>query len=111
MWNRPLLFTPRAYVINGRPLQPRCAAAAVQVAEGLVGAVIGHGGKAIVEIQKMTGASVKISNKGVFAPGTHNRVITVKGPAGAVSRAVAHVRKCIDQEEDKRSRQEQMIRA
>jgi len=72
--------------------------------------VLGHGGKAIVEIQKMTGATIQISKKGVFAPGTKNRVVTVSGGRFAVDKAVYHVKQCIEQEEMKRSRQEQMFK-
>ena len=80
----------------------------LQVNENVVGAIIGPGGRAIVEIQKVTSANVQISKKGVFAPGTHNRVVTITGQASAVERAMYMVQQCIHQEENKRTRQEQM---
>lgn len=82
----------------------------LQVAENIVGAVIGPGGRAIVEIQKLTSATLQISKKGVFAPGTRNRIVTISGSSSAVERAVFMVQQCIQQEESKRSRQEQMLK-
>lgn len=82
----------------------------LQVAENIVGAVIGPGGRAIVEIQKLTSATLQISKKGIFAPGTRNRIVTISGTSSAVERAVFMVQQCIQQEESKRSRQEQMLK-
>ena len=42
----------------------------LQIGENIVGAVLGHGGRAIVEIQRMTSTTIQISKKGIFAPGT-----------------------------------------
>lgn len=82
----------------------------LQVAENVVGAVIGPGGRAIVEMQKLTSATLQISKKGAFAPGTRNRIVTISGTASAVERAVFMVQQCIQQEESKRSRQEQLLK-
>lgn len=82
----------------------------VQIGENIVGAVLGHGGRAIVEIQRMTSATIQISKKGVFAPGTRNRVATISGNPAAVERAIFMVNQCIQQEENKRIRQEQMMK-
>jgi len=80
----------------------------VQVSEAFVGAVLGHGGKAIVEIQRMTGATIQVSKKGVYAEGTRNRVVTITGVRSSVDRALHNIRECISQEEDKRVRQDRM---
>jgi len=82
----------------------------LQIGENIVGAVLGHGGRAIVEIQRMTSTTIQISKKGVFAPGTRNRIATISGPAAGVERAVLLVQQCIQQEETKRSRQEKMLK-
>jgi len=82
----------------------------LQIGENIVGAVLGHGGRAIVEIQRMTSTTIQISKKGVFAPGTRNRIATIAGPAAGVERAVLLVQQCIQQEETKRSRQEKMLK-
>jgi len=81
----------------------------LQIGENIVGAVLGHGGRAIVEIQRMTSTTIQISKKGVFAPGTRNRIATISGPTGGVERAMMLVQQCIQQEENKRSRQEKML--
>jgi len=82
----------------------------LQIGENIVGAVLGHGGRAIVEIQRMTSTTIQISKKGVFAPGTRNRIATIAGPSAGVDRAVMLVQQCIQQEETKRSRQEKMLK-
>jgi len=82
----------------------------VQIGENIVGAVLGHGGRAIVEIQRMTGTSIQISKKGVFAPGTKNRTATITGNQTAVERAIFMVNQCIQQEESKRVRQDHMMK-
>jgi RNA-binding protein Nova len=82
----------------------------VQIGENIVGAVLGHGGRAIVEIQRMTSATIQISKKGVFAPGTRNRIATISGNPAAVERAIFMVNQCVQQEENKRVRQEHMMK-
>ena len=82
----------------------------LQIGENIVGAVLGHGGRAIVEIQRITSTSIQISKKGVFAPGTRNRIATISGPPAGVERAILLVQQCIQQEETKRSRQEKMLK-
>jgi len=82
----------------------------LQIGENIVGAVLGHGGRAIVEIQRITSTTIQISKKGVFAPGTRNRIATISGPLSGVERAILLVQQCIQQEETKRSRQEKMLK-
>merc|ERR1719367_1601142 len=52
-----------------------------------VGAVLGPSGRHIVEIQQYSGASVQISKKGVYAPGTRNRLVTIKGTQRGIESA------------------------
>ena len=82
----------------------------LQISENIVGAVLGHGGRAIVEIQRMTNTTIQISKKGVFAPGTRDRIATITGLPAGVQRAMLLVQQCIQQEETKRSRQEKMLK-
>ena len=82
----------------------------LEIGENIVGAVLGHGGRAIVEIQRMTNTTIQISKKGVFAPGTRNRIATITGLPARVERAVVLVQQCIQQEESKRNRQEKMLK-
>lgn len=81
----------------------------LQVGENIVGAILGQGGRGIVEIQKQTLTTIHISKKGVFAPGTHNRIVTIKGSADAVEKAMFKIKQCIEYEENKR-KHEQMLK-
>ena len=45
--------------------------------------MVGKGGKTIHDIQYKSGATVTISGKGEYLPGTTNRVITIVGPTQA----------------------------
>merc|ERR1719209_1291191 len=51
----------------------------IEVEEKLVGAVLGSGGRTLVEIQQYSGTRIQISRKGEYAPGTRNRTATIKG--------------------------------
>ena len=77
----------------------------LEVGEHIVGAILGPGGKGIVELQKYSGANIQISKKGVYAPGTRNRIVTVSGNPNAVQRAQYLIQQRITQEETKRARQ------
>ncbi|XP_075042246.1 RNA-binding protein Nova-2-like isoform X2 [Mixophyes fleayi] len=57
------------------------------VPETLVGAILGKGGKTLVEYQELTGARIQISKKGEFVPGTRSRKVTITGPPGATQAA------------------------
>lgn len=77
----------------------------LQINENLIGAVLGQGGRNIVEIQKFTSTNISISKKGVFAPGTKNRLVTIRGGSQAdIDKAVFMVQQYVLQEESKRSR-------
>ena len=77
----------------------------VDVGEHIVGAILGPGGRGIVELQKLTGANIQISKKGVYSPGTRNRIVTLNGSANAIQRAQYMIQQRIAQEEAKRARQ------
>ncbi|KAG8448473.1 hypothetical protein GDO86_015530 [Hymenochirus boettgeri] len=57
------------------------------VPETLVGAILGKGGKTLVEYQELTGARIQISKKGEFVPGTRSRKVTITGPPAATQAA------------------------
>ena len=42
----------------------------MEVQENVIGAVIGPGGRSIVELQQFSGARIQVSKKGAFSPGT-----------------------------------------
>ncbi len=77
----------------------------LEVGEHIVGAILGPGGKGIVELQKYSGANIQISKKGVYASGTRNRIVTVTGNPSAVQRAQYLIQQRVTQEESKRARQ------
>ena len=81
----------------------------MEVGEHIVGAILGPGGRGIVELQKYTGANIQISKKGVYSPGTRNRIVTVTGTPSAVQRAKYLIQQRISQEESKRARQGQAM--
>jgi len=77
----------------------------MEVPENIVGAILGPGGKGIVEIQQYTGTNIQISKKGVYAPGTHNRIVCISGTVNNITRAQYMIQQRIQQEEYKRARQ------
>lgn len=79
----------------------------IEVSDNIIGAILGHGGKLLVELQRMSGANIQISKKGIFVPGTRNRIVTITGSQSAVSTARVLIDRQINEEESKRSSQQQ----
>ncbi|XP_017863686.1 PREDICTED: RNA-binding protein Nova-1 isoform X9 [Drosophila arizonae] len=77
----------------------------VEVPEVIIGAVLGPNGRSLVEIQHASGANVQISKKGIFAPGTRNRIVTITGQPSAIAKAQYLIEQKINEEETKRARQ------
>ncbi|XP_054092030.1 RNA-binding protein Pasilla isoform X4 [Zeugodacus cucurbitae] len=77
----------------------------VEIPEVIVGAILGPNGRSLVEIQHVSGANVQISKKGIFAPGTRNRIVTITGQPSAIARAQYLIEQKITDEETKRARQ------
>ncbi|CAL1286679.1 unnamed protein product [Larinioides sclopetarius] len=80
----------------------------IEVGENIVGAILGPGGKALVEIQRFSGANIQISKKGIFAPGTRNRIVTITGLPHNVSTAQYLIERQVGEEEAKRAQQNAM---
>lgn len=76
----------------------------VEVEERLVGAVLGPSGRHVEEIKQYSGADVQISKRGVYAPGTTNRLITIKGSQRAVKSALYLVQQKIQEKQEERAR-------
>lgn len=66
--------------------------------------ISGPGGRSLVEIQQMSGANIQISKKGIFAPGTRNRIVTITGNPSSITHAQFLIEERISQEEMKRAR-------
>ncbi|XP_075679761.1 RNA-binding protein Nova-1-like protein passilla [Dermatophagoides pteronyssinus] len=79
----------------------------LEVSDNIIGAILGHGGKLLVELQRSSGANIQISKKGIFAPGTRNRIVTISGSPNAVQSARVLIEHQINEEESKRSNQQQ----
>ncbi|KAI1295403.1 RNA-binding protein Nova-1 [Halotydeus destructor] len=77
----------------------------IEVGDNIVGAILGHGGKSLVEIQRISGANIQISKKGIYVPGTRNRIVTISGSSNAVGTAQYLIEQQIGEEEAKRARQ------
>uniref|UniRef100_A0A1B6ED52 K Homology domain-containing protein n=1 Tax=Clastoptera arizonana TaxID=38151 RepID=A0A1B6ED52_9HEMI len=77
----------------------------MEIAEVIVGAILGPGGRSLVEIQVLSGANIQISKKGTFAPGTRNRVVSISGLPNAIATAKFLIDQRISEEELKRNRQ------
>lgn len=77
----------------------------LEVAESIVGAILGPGGKGIVELQQFTQTNIQISKKGVYVPGTRNRIVTITGTPSNIGKAQYLIQQRIQQEELKRARQ------
>ncbi|XP_054720324.1 RNA-binding protein Pasilla-like isoform X1 [Uloborus diversus] len=80
----------------------------IEVGENLVGAILGPGGKDLVEIHRFSGANIQISKKGIFAPGTRNRIVTITGTPEAVNTAQYLIERQLSDEEAKRAQQNAM---
>ena len=80
-----------------------------QVGEYIIGAILGPGGRNLVEIQHLSGATIQISKKGMFRPGTRNRIVSLVGSAQAISTAQYLVEQKISEEEAKRARQTALV--
>lgn len=74
----------------------------VEIGDNIVGAILGHKGSAIVEIQRISGANIQISKKGIFAPGTRNRIVTITGTPNSVTTAQYLIEQQLNEEEAKR---------
>lgn len=79
----------------------------LEVSESIVGAILGPGGKGIVELQQFTQTNIQISKKGVYMPGTRNRIVTITGTPNNITKAQYLIQQRIQQEEIKRARQAQ----
>ena len=51
----------------------------LSIPELAVGVLVGKGGIAIKELMSLSGASIKVSQKGEVVPGTTNRIVTISG--------------------------------
>ncbi|KAG2729725.1 hypothetical protein I3843_01G257900 [Carya illinoinensis] len=67
--------------------EDRSNSVTIGVADGHIGFVVGRGGRNIMEIGQVTGARIKISDRGDFVAGTTNRKVTITGSHRAIRAA------------------------
>lgn len=103
----PSLLNNNAFIIGNhdgaeKSKEPRKVE--VEIPERLVGAVLGEGGRSLAGVQEASGAIVQISKKGVFVPGTRNRLATISGSPPAIFIAHSLIQHRITEEQIKRAR-------
>ncbi|CAL9110433.1 unnamed protein product [Musa textilis] len=63
----------------------------IGIADEHIGAVVGRGGRNITEISQVSGARIKISDRGDFILGTSDRKVTITGSQEAIRAAEAMI--------------------
>ncbi|KAG0461889.1 hypothetical protein HPP92_020365 [Vanilla planifolia] len=71
------------------------------VADEHIGAVVGRGGRNIMEITQISGARIKISDRGDFMTGTSDRKITITGSPEAIRTAEAMIMQRVSANSDR----------
>ncbi|XP_050249978.1 protein BTR1 isoform X2 [Quercus robur] len=67
--------------------EDRSNSVTIGVADGHIGLVVGRGGRTIMEISQVSGARIKISDRGDFMSGTSDRKVTITGSQRAIRAA------------------------
>ncbi|CAL9153170.1 unnamed protein product [Musa hybrid cultivar] len=73
----------------GGPLEGQSNSVTIAIADEHIGAVVGRGGRNIMEISQVSGARIKISDRGDFIMGTSDRKVTITGSREAIRAAEA----------------------
>lgn len=68
-------FVPQAPTLTG----PGCFTAQVLVPDAMIGSILGRGGRALTELQMLSGTRIRISQRGDYMPGTRSRIVTIRG--------------------------------
>lgn len=71
-----------SYVPVSTSGQPKGSLIQMSIPDSLIGAVLGRGGSTLNELQSSTNTRIRISQRGVYVPGTTNRVVTISGSTG-----------------------------
>ncbi|RWR91958.1 protein BTR1 isoform X2 [Cinnamomum micranthum f. kanehirae] len=77
--------------VVSRSQEDRGNSVTIGVADEHIGAVVGRGGRNIMEISQVSGARIKISDRGDFMSGTSDRKVTITGSQAAIQRAEAMI--------------------
>lgn len=68
-----------------------------------IGSILGRGGKTLTELQALSQTKIRISQRGVFVPGTQNRIVTI---TGNTTQDVEHAQHLVNQRLDASSSSE-----
>lgn len=71
--------------------EERSTSVTIGVADEHIGLVVGRGGRNIFEISQLSGARIKISERGDFMSGTSDRKVTITGSQRAIRAAEAMI--------------------
>lgn len=71
-----------SYVPETATGHPKGSLIQMSIPDSLIGAVLGRGGSTLNELQSSTNTRIRISQRGVYVPGTTNRVVTISGSTG-----------------------------
>ncbi|THU58435.1 hypothetical protein C4D60_Mb03t14220 [Musa balbisiana] len=75
----------------GGPHEGQSNSVTIGIADEHIGAVVGRGGRNITEISQVSGARIKISDRGDFVSGTSDRKVTITGSPEAIRVAEAMI--------------------
>lgn len=86
-YNRPPSYGPNGGGHYQNNKEDRSNSVTIGVADEHVGLVLGRNGRTISEISRVSGAHIKISDRGDFLPGTNERKVTITGSHRAIRTA------------------------
>ncbi|KAL7453121.1 hypothetical protein ACHAWC_004796 [Mediolabrus comicus] len=66
----------------------------MEIPDDMIGSILGHGGKYLNRIQTSTQTRIRLSQRGVFVPGTNHRLVIITGSS---SENVEHARNLINE--------------
>ncbi|GMH95888.1 hypothetical protein TrST_g3403 [Triparma strigata] len=67
----------------GDPTQGNQTVMQMAVPNSVIGCILGRGGTTMLELQAVSGARIKVSQRGEYVPGTENRIVTISGSSEA----------------------------
>ncbi|KAL7148519.1 hypothetical protein ABFS83_06G183700 [Erythranthe nasuta] len=70
-----------------KPQEDRSSSITIGIADEHIGIVVGRGGRNIMELSQLSGARIKISERGDFMSGTSDRKVTITGSQRSIHMA------------------------
>ncbi|XP_068645565.1 protein BTR1-like isoform X2 [Aristolochia californica] len=85
--NNKGLMSPVVSRLPAESNEDRSNSVIIGIADEHIGAVVGRGGRNIMEISQASGARIKISDRGDFISGTSDRKVTITGSQASIRMA------------------------